>query len=356
MPSVVIPDAKDAHGDSLAAMPTSSTDGARDDLTLFRRLTGVTAIATFVLIVVGGVVRVSDSGLGCGPAGSGTEGWPLCDGQLVPFVGGSTMIEFTHRVVAGIVAVLIVLLAWRAWRTMRDRPWLVRGSTFAVALVLFQAALGGLTVEHNLHAVLVAVHLGVAMALLALLLAMYRAAEAEPEPAAAAATPGLRILAAVASFLVLATIVAGGYVAGTEGEGTANEPVGGAHLACGQEFPGCGDSVLPFGRDSMLDAQLTHRVLMFAAMVAVLGLVGLALARGIRTWPIAAAGGIVLLQVLLGALNVWLGKHAGLIVGHLTLGTLLWATVVWAGLTLVEMPGRVSETVRAEVGREGATA
>ena len=39
---------------------------------------GAVLVATFVLILVGGVVRVSDSGLGCGPAGSGFHGWPFC--------------------------------------------------------------------------------------------------------------------------------------------------------------------------------------------------------------------------------------------------------------------------------------
>src|SRR5690606_8028885 len=187
--------------------------------------------------------------------------------------------------------------------------------------------------------------------------AMYRAAADDPEPAPASATPGLRMLGWFAALLVLATIIAGGYVAGTEGEGTANEPVIGAHLACGQEFPGCGNSILPFGRDSLVDAQLTHRVLMFFATLAVLGFVALAVARGIRTWPVLGAAAIVLLQVLLGALNVWMGKHAGLIVGHLTLGTLLWATVVWAGLTLATVPGRVGEAGARStgVGAEGAT-
>lgn len=339
-------------------MGTPGSSGGRDDLGLFRLLTGITAIATFALIVIGGIVRVSDSGLGCGPAGSGTHGWPLCDGNVIPLVGGSTMVEFTHRVVAGLVAVLIALLVWRAWRTMRDRPWLVRGSIASLLLVLVQAGLGGLTVEHNLHSTLVAIHLGVAMVLLAILLAMYRAAADDPEPAPASATPGLRMLGWFAALLVLATIIAGGYVAGTEGEGTASEPVAGAHLACGQEFPECGNAILPFGRDSLVDAQLTHRLLMFFATIAVLAFTGLAAARGIRTWPILAAAGIVVLQVLLGALNVWLGKHAGLIVGHLTLGTLLWATVVWAGLTLLTVPGRVGEprSGAAAVGPEGATA
>ena len=44
----------------------------------YRRLALGTVAATFVLIVLGGVVRVSDSGLGCGPGGSGLHGWPFC--------------------------------------------------------------------------------------------------------------------------------------------------------------------------------------------------------------------------------------------------------------------------------------
>ena len=342
---------------SFAGMPTPDRSGGRDELSRFRLLTAVTAIATFALIVIGGIVRVSDSGLGCGPAGSGTEGWPLCDGTVVPLVGGSTMVEFTHRVVAGLVAVLIVLLAWQAWRTMRDRPWLVRGSFAALGLVLVQAGLGGLTVEHNLHSVLVAIHLGVAMVLLAILLGMYRAAGAGGAEPAPGATGGLKIAASVAGLLVLATIIAGGYVAGTEGEGTASEPALGAHMACGKEFPECAGSLLPFGRHSLVDAQLTHRVLMFLATIAVLAFVAMALHRRVRSWPVLAAAFIVLFQVLLGALNVWLGKHAGLIVGHLTLGTLLWATVVWAGLTLVAVPGRVGEPVpTGNAGPQGAVA
>jgi heme A synthase len=43
-------------------------------------------------------------------------------------------------------------------------------------------------------------------------------------------------------------------------------------------------------------------------------------------------------QILLGALNVWLGKHPWLIVAHLTLATILWATVVFAAVSLVAVP------------------
>ena len=60
--------------------------GGSDQLRRFRRLADLTVFATFLLIVVGGIVRVSESGLGCGPGGSGTEGWPLCNGEAVPLL------------------------------------------------------------------------------------------------------------------------------------------------------------------------------------------------------------------------------------------------------------------------------
>ncbi len=81
-----------------------------------RRLVLATGIATFVLIVVGGVVRVSDSGLGCGPAGSGFHGWPFCNGDVVPGVNLHSIVEYTHRAVAGIVTILIVAIVVQAWR------------------------------------------------------------------------------------------------------------------------------------------------------------------------------------------------------------------------------------------------
>ena len=94
---------------------------AEDALSRFRRLVTLTIAATFVLILIGGVVRVSDSGLGCGPAGSGTHGWPLCEGGVLPADSAESTIEFSHRLAAGVVAVLIALLIWRALRQLREQ-------------------------------------------------------------------------------------------------------------------------------------------------------------------------------------------------------------------------------------------
>ena len=337
-------------------MTHAPSRGGRDELARLRRLVKLTIAATLALILIGGVVRVSDAGLGCGPPGSGTHGWPLCDGQVIPFLEGSTLIEFSHRIAAAVVGILILLVIWRTLRHLRDRRWIVRAAVAAGALVLAQAILGGATVENNLHEALVAAHLGLAMLLLGVLLALLRVAR---EPADAPVPPGagrgLRTLAAVASALVLATIVAGGLVAGTEEEGVRGSTVvNGAHLACGEEFPTCLDGVMPFGTSRLTDIHLTHRAFMYLATAAVLALVAVAWRRRVRGWPFAAALGILVLQVALGALNVWLGKHAGLIVAHLTVGTLLWATLVQATMTLVPVPASDAQRVRGRT--EGAPA
>src|SRR5919109_1361013 len=96
---------------SLIAMHAPSAGRAANDLARFRRLTSATIVATFALIVIGGIVRVSDSGLGCGPAGSGTEGWPLCGGRVLPFLRENALIEFSHRALASLVVLLIAALA-----------------------------------------------------------------------------------------------------------------------------------------------------------------------------------------------------------------------------------------------------
>jgi heme A synthase len=337
-------------------MQASGLDDGRDVLGRFRTLLSATIAATFALVIIGGVVRVSDSGLGCGPAGSGTHGWPLCDGSVLPsFLEGSTVIEFSHRIAAGVVSILIVALIWTALRHLREHMWLVRGSIAAGVLVLVQAVLGGATVENNLAEELVAAHLGLAMLLIGLLIAIRRAALPEDEREARHATRGLRTLAVVAASLLLATIVAGGLVAGTEQEGVEGAAaIQGAHSACGDQFPACAGEAFPFGRNRLMDIQLTHRALMYLATIALVALVIVAIRRGVRSRAFPAIAILLAVQILLGALNVWLGEHAGLIVAHLATATLLWMTTVQAAMELVPAP--VSRTRPVQDSRVEAAA
>ncbi len=321
----------------------SAPRGEARDLLRFRRLLNGTILATFALIVIGGIVRVSDSGLGCGAEGSGTHGWPLCGGRVLPFLQQHQVIEFSHRVAATIVVLLIAGLAYIAFRRLREHRWLVRGVVASGVLVIAQAGLGGLTVEHGLHTAFVAAHLGLAMLLLGLLITLRRLAQGGERATPLDTSRALRITAAVATVLVFATIVAGGYVAGTEEEGTPSEPAVGAHLACGTEFPTCLGKFMPFSYGRLVDIQLTHRLLMYLTAIAILAMSAVAVRRRVVRPPRGNRAFLLVplllaCQILLGAINVWEGKHAWLVVSHLTLGTILWGTTVYTASSLIAIP------------------
>jgi heme A synthase len=306
-----------------------------------RRLVLATGIATFVLIIVGGVVRVSDSGLGCGPAGSGFHGWPFCNGDVVPGVDLNSIIEYTHRVLAIVVGLMILTLFVQAWRRHRQ---LLPATAALLILVIAQGALGGATVEENLEEVYVAAHLALAMPLLGGLVYLWRVVRGAPVEAGGA---GLRLLSIAATAAVFCTIVAGGYMAGTQNYGRADYRLGqGAHHACGKEFPTCNGEFMPFGRAELVDIHLTHRAFMYLASILVIALVAVALRRRVAVryaWGLAA---LLAIQILVGALNVWLDEYELLILLHLALGTLLWATSL--GMTLQLAPARERARRRAE--------
>ena len=314
----------------------------------FRRLALATVAATFVLIVIGGIVRVSDSGLGCGPAGSGFHGWPFCNGDVVPGVDLNSVIEYTHRVVAGVVGLMMFALAWLSWRNHRAHSGIVKAAIAAGVLVVIQGLLGAVVVEENLEEELVAAHLGLAMLLLALIIYIWRASRPEVIGAEPPATStGFRRLAVIAPVAILLTIIAGGYMAGTQNYGRADYQLGdGAHHACGKEFPTCNGEFLPFGEARLVDIHLTHRVFMYLASALVLWLVVAALRRRPSKQVVHLAWvslGLLLTQILVGALNVWLDEYEVLIVTHLALGTLIWSTLVGLALNLFRVPEPAGE-------------
>lgn len=98
----------------------------------------LTAVATFILLIAGGLVTSTDSGLA-------VPDWPLSYGTLFPPMVGGIVYEHTHRVIAATVGLLIVILA--VWAHRFGAPRAVRRlSLAAVAGVVLQGLLGGLTV------------------------------------------------------------------------------------------------------------------------------------------------------------------------------------------------------------------
>ena len=132
---------------------------------LFRRVAFTTAFFAYLQIALGGVVRVTGSGLGC-------PDWPLCHGRPYPAADIHSVIEYSHRTVGSVTELLItatVILAWVVWRTRRPAvAWL---ATAALVAGLSEALLGAGVVVNELASWLVLIHLGLAMIILGLLLA-----------------------------------------------------------------------------------------------------------------------------------------------------------------------------------------
>jgi heme A synthase len=103
---------------------------------------------------------------------------------------------------------------------------------------------------------------------------------------------------------------------------------------------------MPFGKAELVDIHLTHRAFMYLASLLVIALVVVALRRGVLTRHAWALAGLLALQVLVGALNVWLDEYELMILLHLALGTLLWVTAL--GFTLQLAPARERAPRRAE--------
>jgi heme a synthase len=165
-----------------------------------KRLAFVALALTFVVVVVGAYVRLSDAGLGC-------PDWPLCYGLPIPDAGEDARAwkEMVHRWLAGTLGLLLFALLLVAWRTRQSRAL----ASAIAALVVFQAALGMWTVTLLLKPVIVTAHLLGGMTLLALLvwLCLERLHHvAAPEGRA------LRGAAALALAAIAAQIALGGWV------------------------------------------------------------------------------------------------------------------------------------------------
>ena len=292
-------------------------------LRVWSQLTWITAAATFFLIAFGGFVRISESGLGCG------DDWPLCNGQLVPDLSFATMIEFGHRIIAAIVAVLVVAVAVTAfkWGTGGDPLWtrLKRAGLVAVVLVGIQIMLGAVTVWLELPPASVILHLGTAMLLMGLLVAAAlnaRSGVAGRTMKVSDAASGAAMWTAVYGFVV---VLAGGLVANLD-----------AGHAC-QGFPACNGSWMP-ADNPLMHIHWGHRLLAYVLFTWTLFLPAFLKKRrtgdaGARRAAITTTV-LVILQVLIAAGMVSMSLPAWMRATHVALGAAVFGSLVWLAWTV----------------------
>jgi protoheme IX farnesyltransferase len=307
-------------------------------LTRFAKLAVAAALATFVLIAVGGLVRATDSGLGC-------PDWPLCFGDWLPPAQLNAWIEHTHRLVAaafvgplvGAVALITVFSGRR-----RDRP-LLAAAVVAGVLVIVQSLLGAAVVLQGLAAELVTAHLAMALTVFAAAIFIAERAVHGPMPAAHA-RPRLTRLVAITAAAIFAQMLLGSWVTGHH-----------AGLAF-TDVPLMDGAIVPSIASDTQAIHAAHRG-MSVVVAALVAWTAIALHRSTdaplpRRLAIALVV-LVALQIALGLANVASRLSAFFVVPHLAVGAALWGGSVWLLLTtrrLRPSEVRVRSAVPAEPG------
>ena len=274
-----------------------------------RRLSrGVLALAgvTYVLIVLGALVRANGAGLAC-------PDWPLCFGEVIPRFDFKIAFEWSHRALAGSVGIVFVVQSALILRrsALRARMW--RGLLVAATLLAAQIVLGGLTVLELLASWTVTSHLvtGNAFALALVLLARRLStlgdeASTRREPASASQ----RLTTTLAALLLAIQIVLGGLVSSNY-----------AGLVC-PDWPTCMNGEFFPTWSGIQGLHLFHRSVGYACLLAIAAAAWLGQSHpGSRTW-LRAATVFAFFQVVVGVANVLLrlpvevtGLHSALAAG-----------------------------------------
>jgi cytochrome c oxidase assembly protein subunit 15 len=310
-------------------------------MTAFRRLSILSTVATFLLIGVGGLVRATKSGLGCG------TDWPHCSGRLVPSLETrATIIEFSHRLTASVVVILLAALAVVAWRNRAEAPRLVKPSIAAFILVMSQAVLGAIVVKLELDAVSVVLHLATALSLVALLIYIVCASSAADGKLTELHDEAVSRSARYVAGAVFLLLLLGSYVSGRE---------------AGYVFP---DWPLMNGRvipDFQVEGQAIHFLHRGFALIVgvVLVMFVVRMSRRRAEFPLTArlahiAAGLFGVEVMIGALNVWTRLNSISVTFHLLIGALIWGSLV--GATFVTSPALERVGVASRVHRSRTVA
>lgn len=317
--------------------------------TAYNRLVLFACILTFIVIVLGVWVRLTDAGLGC-------PDWPGCYGHLTwpsspeslavaeqvraerDVDVGAAIREMVHRYAAGILGLTVLALAIIAWRRRKEPDQPVKLPLALLALIIFQSALGAWTVTLLLKPAIVLAHLAGGMTTFSLLVLLYlRTRPSRPSPNLPQRKLSLAL--SLATVVLIGQILLGGWVSTNY-----------AALAC-PDFPQCTGQWWPetdfregftlwrgvgvdfeggiLDQPARVAIHLTHRI---GALV-VIAVFGWLLFKLFRTPGLAAPAsvlaGLLTVQVTLGILNVVLSLPLHVAVAHNAVAALLLGTMVY---------------------------
>ena len=297
----------------------------------------VVAVATAVLLFVGGLVTSTGSALS-------VPDWPLSFGKIFPRMTGGVLFEHGHRMVAAVVGLLTVVLTVWLWRA-EPRRWVRWLGASALAAVVVQGVLGGITVLLKLPVAVAVAHAGLAEIFFCVTASIALVTSASwldaPAPIPDAGRPSLRTLSLATVGLVYLQVLAGALVRHT-----------GAGLAI-PDFPLAFGRIWPPGASGLVAYQLLHRAGAAVVAAAVIWTVVVTMRRhgGVPALrrPALALALLLAWQIYLGAAIIWTRRAVVPTTTHVLSG----ASVLVASLVLALRAGRL---LAPRAGRAAAKA
>ena len=308
---------------------------------MFPAMALATLVSSLLAVTMGGVVRVTGSGLGC-------PDWPLCYGQVIPPWVLESWLEYIHRLSAAVAGLFTVLMVASAFARFGTRGVTMHLVVVSAVLIVVQAGFGAYTVLSEISPLVALIHTAIATSLVGVLAVVVARTMSPVRPQTIdmeldGTWDGFRrliVLLAAAAFIV---ILSGAYVTRTEG----------ASLAC-TSIPFCGTSLA--GNAPVQWVHMAHRVAAFT--VGVVMLVAFVRARrlghiGVKQ-ATSLAVALLTVQIALGMGNVLLQLPNEIRAAHLLAAILFFAVTMlfigrlWNGESELEEPYYVAG--RAKLG------
>ena len=296
----------------------------------YKYLSVSTLLSAFAQITLGGFVRTSESGLGC-------PDWPLCYGQIIPPMDFHTWVEWSHRLNASVLMMLVFALCFFTLTQYKNIRVLKNFSVTNVILVIITALLGGITVITELAWWVRLIHLALAQSLIACLTVMtwYSFSMPHINEIKRFEDPKWKIKITIMISLVYLLMISGSYMVGM-----------GASSAC-STWPLCRGEIFPTG-NHVYAIHMIHRYIALIGLIVCVYL-GLSFYNKGKHIPdikrsLHSTLGAIGLQVIVGAWVIWSGFSGHVKTTHLSLATVVWVATIYFSVVVYYSVSKKNKT------------
>ena len=286
----------------------------------YKYLSVSTLLSAFAQITLGGFVRTSESGLGC-------PDWPLCYGQIIPPMDFHTWVEWSHRLNASVLMMLVFTLCFFTVIQYKNIRILKNFSVTNVILVIITAILGGITVITELAWWVRLIHLALAQSLIACLTVMtwYSFSMPHINKIEHFEDPKWRSKIIIMITLIYLLMISGSYMVGM-----------GASSAC-STWPLCRGEIFPTD-NHVYAIHMIHRYIALIGLIVCVYL-GLTFYKKAKHIPdvkrsLHSTFGAIALQVIIGAWVIWSGFNGHIKTAHLSLATVVWVATIYFSVVI----------------------